>query len=107
MHDDMPHDESGEDMKAEPMGVLHLSANMLPKGMNLNKGDVVEFKVIGDQDDEGDWPIEYNTGDKGDASESGKGEEGSWENDFRKAMSPRKDGEDGAMGGGNSSGGGY
>jgi hypothetical protein len=108
MHSDMEHDSGADDAKAPAMGVLHLSADMLPKGMNLNKGDVVEFKVIGDQDEEGEWPIEYNTGKEDGAEGKGgkEGEDGSWESDFRKAMSPRAEGEDGAMGG-NSNGGGY
>ena len=105
-HADMEHDSGADDAKAPPMGVLHLSADMLPKGMQLKKNDIVEFKVIGDQDDEGEWPIEYNMGDKGDGAEGKAEGEGDWESEFRKAMSPRKDGEDGAMGG-NSNGGGY
>ena len=69
--------------ESHDMGVLHISPDMLPKDMKLNEGDIVEFKVIGPQDKDGDWPVEYNTGDN-------KEEEGeSWEADFRKEMSPR------------------
>jgi len=71
-------------------GMLHIGPDMLPKGMKLNKGDIVEFKVTGDQDADGDWPIEYNHGDKG---EEEKGE--SWEEGLMKHMSPRYGGEEG------------
>lgn len=73
-------------------GVLHIGPAELPKGMKLSKGDIVEFKVIGDADGEGDWPIEYNYG------KEGKGEEGkseSWEEGLMKHMSPRSGGDDG------------
>lgn len=82
MSNEMP--KEGMDDMHEDMGALHVSADMLPKGMTLKKGDIVEFKVIGDQDQDGDWPIEYNTGDK----------EESWEDGFRKEMSPRSKQED-------------
>lgn len=74
-------------------GTLHIGPDMLPEGMKLNKGDIVEFKVIGDMDADGDWPIEYNYGDKGE--EGYEGEEGeSWEEGLKKHMSPRSGGEE-------------
>lgn len=80
----------------EAPGTIHIGPDMLPKGMKLNKGDIVEFKVIGDQDADGDWPIEYNYGDsKGAEGAGGDTEEGettSWEDDFRKHMSPQSGG---------------
>lgn len=85
-------------------GQLHIGADMLPEGMKLNKGDIVEFKVTGDQDADGDWPIEYNYGEGGKEGE-GKGMEEeapteSWEEGLMKHMSPRSGGEEAQGGGG-------
>lgn len=83
----------------ESLGTIHIGPDMLPPGMKLNKGDIVEFKVTGDQDADGDWPIEYNYGEGGKGAEGeaategdGEGEGTSWEDDFRKSMSPRAGG---------------
>lgn len=88
-------------------GVLHIGPDMLPKGMKLSKGDIVEFKVLADADPDGDWPIEYNYGEGGKEGEGkGMGEEApteSWEEGLMKHMSPRSGGEE-ATG---NSGGGY
>ncbi len=88
MHDEGMHEEGGE-------GVIHIGADMLPKGMELNVGDIVEFKVTGPKDADGDYPLEYNYGDNGEGGE-GEGDDQdkgtSWEDDFRKSMSPRAGG---------------
>lgn len=76
----------GMSSESEDMGVLHISPDMLPHGMKLNEGDIVEFKVIGPQDKDGDWPVEYNMGEEKEGKEE---EDSSWEDDFRKEMSPR------------------
>lgn len=101
-----------EGMHSEGMhadaGQLHLGPEDLPPGMELNEGDIVEFKVTGPKDSDGHWPIEYNYGEGGKGGEGmeegGEGGEGtSWEDDFRKSMSPRSDDNMG----GNTGGGGY
>lgn len=85
--------DPGAGMPEKPMqagggeGQIHIGPDMLPPGMKLNKGDIVEFKVIGDQDADGDWPIEYNYGNKGEEGGEEKGE--SWEDGLKKHMSPR------------------
>ncbi len=89
MHDEGMHGEGGEG------GQLHISADMLPPGMELHENDIVEFRVIGPKDADGEWPIEYNHGDEGKEGEGegeGKDEGTSWEEDFRKSMSPRAGG---------------
>ncbi len=84
-----PMDEGMEGEHDESMhgGVIHISSDMLPEGMaaKVNKGDIIEFKASGPMDEEGDIPLVYNTG-KGDGEGDGMDE---WENDFKKAMSPR------------------
>src|SRR5690242_19934404 len=76
----MPQEEQG--------GVIHIPKDMLPAGMSekVNKGDILEFRAIGPADSDGDIPVEYNTG------KEEKGE--SWEDGFRKEMSPRNRGND-------------
>ena len=66
----------------EEMGAIHIPKDMLPKGMaeKIKKGDILEFKCIGPADQDGDIPVEYNTG-----KDSGE----SWEDGLRKEMSPR------------------
>lgn len=84
MGGDSDHDESAE----ESQGVIHIPSDMLPEGMaaKCKPGDILEFKVTGAVDQDGDVPVEYNYGDEG----GDKGEEGSsWEDDLRHEMSPR------------------
>ncbi len=92
---EMPPSQQG----GEEKGVLHIGAAELPEGMELNEGDIVEFRVIGPKDADGDWPVEYNHGEEGNEGmgEGGEGEEKgtSWEEDFRKSMSPRAGGQEG------------
>jgi hypothetical protein len=103
--------EPGEGMDDEGMhqdpgamehsgGIIHIPKDMLPPGMaeKINKGDILEFRCIGTADEEGDIPVEYNTGEEEKAP--------AWEDKFREEMSPSKQGampqappEDG-MGGG-------
>lgn len=75
------HDESQE----TEMGVIHIPSDMLPEGMaaSCKPGDILEFKVKGPADAEGDVPVEYNYGE-----DSDKGDK-DWENDLRHEMSPR------------------
>lgn len=77
----MDHDEG----KEADMGIIHIPSDMLPEGMasSCKVGDILEFKVTGPMDNEGDVPVEYNYGDKGDKGDS------DWENDLRHEMSPR------------------
>ncbi len=92
MDDGMPPTAQG----GQEAGRLHIGAADLPPGMELNEGDIVEFKVVGPKDADGDWPIEYNTEGKAGAEPEGEGEGESkgtsWEDDFRKSMSPRAGG---------------
>lgn len=90
----------GAGMREKPMeasggeGTIHIGPDMLPPGMKLNKGDIVEFKVIGEADADGDWPIEYNYGDKGKEGMAKQGETESWEEGLKKHMSPRSGGDE-------------
>ena len=81
MESSAPMEEQSEMGQQGGGNVLHVSPDMLPKGMTLNEGDIVEFKVIGPADADGDYPMEYNMGEE-------KGEE-SWEDGLRNHMSPR------------------
>lgn len=81
MESPAPMEEQSEMGQQGGGNVLHVSPDMLPKGMTLNEGDIVEFKVIGPADADGDWPIIYRT--------DGDGESDSWEDGLRKHMSPR------------------
>lgn len=94
MHDEsMPHQD-------EAFAPLYISPDMLPSGMKVNEGDILEFKVTKSKDGDGDIEVVYNTGE-------GKGEEEkepSWEDDFREAMSPRSDEEPQVPGGGGGEG---
>lgn len=85
MHQEGMHDDPGA-MEHES-GIIHIPKDMLPPGMSekVNKGDILEFRAIGPADAEGDIPVEYNTG-----KEEEKGP--AWEDDFRKEMSPSKEG---------------
>lgn len=80
--------EDGMEGEHHEMGALYVSPDMLPPGMKLKKGEVIEFRVMSDEDQDGDWMIEYNTG-KGQIKE-----ESSWEDDLRKEMSPRMEQEE-------------
>lgn len=82
-----PEDESDDD---SPSGVIHLSADMLPEGMaaKVKKGDVFKFTAMGPMDEEGDIPLTCDACKKDAGGPDAEGSD-SWENDFKKAMSPR------------------
>lgn len=86
-------DMHDSDMPPEK-GNLFLTPDMLPAGMKPNPGDILEFKVIG-QDSDGDWEVSYR-------APEGKGKEDtSWEDELtekvKAAASPRSSGEEEAM----------
>lgn len=59
--------------------------SLIPPEMNVKDGEVLEFRVFR----EGDTIMaEYNYGKEGEGK-------GSWEDDFRKEMSPREGGPEG------------
>lgn len=83
-----------------------LDPDMLPPGMagKVKVGDILEFKVAEEPDADGGVTVVYNTGEEsgggeeameagagaGEAPPEGGGEPtGSWEEDFRKSMSPQ------------------
>lgn len=68
--------------------VTHIPASMLPDGMEPKEGDVLQFKVLGPADAEGDVPVEC-VGCGGKDKEKGP----EWEDEFRSAMSPASDEE--------------
>lgn len=86
-----------------------IDPDMLPPGMaeKINKGDILEFKVVEGGDGDGGITVEYNYGEgggegeekepmseamkEGDMGEMKEGETGNWEEDFRKSMSPQND----------------
>jgi len=72
--------EEGAEHKS--MGSLYLSPSMLPEGMKANPGDILEFKVVG-TDQDGDIEITYNTG------KDGKDDTDSWADDLKHDMSAR------------------
>lgn len=81
-----PGDMPGAEMPEKtPAGAsLTVTADMLPSGMKLNPGDIVEFKVVQVKPD-GSATVYYNTDE-----EASHGEESEdWEKDFRKEMSPQ------------------
>ena len=87
--------------EGEQMGgsILEITPDMIPQGMKVNPGDVLEFKVTGMEG--GKILATYNTGDdegkEAAAAPPGEQTEGAgWEQNFRKEMSPRN-GEETAM----------
>lgn len=102
------------EVKPAPEGkagaVFHVQADMFPPGMaeTLKPGEVIEFKILGKPDAEGDIPIQYNTGEPGEEGAEGGAEAseptaegteggmegaegGDWEGEARKALSPQTD----------------
>jgi hypothetical protein len=79
-----PGDMPGQEMPEQaPAGAsMTVTPDMLPEGMKLNAGDIVEFKVM-DVKPDGSATVYYNTDE-----EAGKGATDSWEKGFRKEMSP-------------------
>lgn len=77
---EMDHDEG---MEHSDPGTIHIPSDMLPEGMaaKCKPGDILEFKVTGPADGDGDVPVEYNYGDDG--------KDTSWEDELRHEMSPR------------------
>lgn len=78
----MPYDNpgnSGGDMgEGEAMNPrVHIPSDMFPGKMasGLKGGEVIEFRVVGPPDDEGDVEIEYNFADEGKPNVPPKGEE--------------------------------
>jgi|SRR6516164_667102 hypothetical protein len=61
---------------------LFLTPDMLPSGMKVNAGDILEFKVVNPSDADGHIEVVYNTGGGEEKGES-------WEDDFRHEMSAR------------------
>lgn len=103
---------SGQAGAPAPSGAeLVLDADMLPEGIaaTLKDGDIVRMRVVGSPDADGAVTVVYDTGGTsgepmeetesespelaGPAPEPSEtmeeGETGDWEEDFRKAMSPR------------------
>lgn len=64
---------------------LFLTADMLPPGMKVNAGDILEFKVVNPSDQDGHIEVVYNHGE-GAGKEGQEGSE-SWENELRHEMS--------------------
>jgi hypothetical protein len=75
-----PRGGGGDYMPNEGTQQVHIPGSMLPKGMKVNKGDILEFKCTGEMDEDGDYPCEYNHGD---------GEGDDWASGLRHEMSPR------------------
>ena len=72
----MGHDEGGsgrEDTYFLPQGAL-------PEGMKVQSGDVLEFKVVG-QDKDGNIEVEYNHGEE---NPSVNGDQSTWQDEMRK-----------------------
>lgn len=59
---------------------LFLTPDMLPPGMKVNAGDVLEFKVVNPSDQDGHIEVVYNTGKEDESKES-------WEDEVRHEMS--------------------
>ena len=83
--DNPPAQPAGEGEKESP-GIVHIPSDFFPPGMakTLKAGEVIEFKILGPPDAEGDVPVEYNTGEKEEKAPA-------WEDKFREEMSPRKE----------------
>lgn len=101
---DMPMDDStAQDPGAMPPedqgnGVIHIPGDMLPESIRgkCKPGDKLTFEVVGAPDEEGDVPVEFESG--AGYTESASEEAGEpWENEFRKAMSPRNPDEGSPM----------
>lgn len=70
---------------------LFLTPDMLPPGMKVNSGDVLEFRVVNPSDGDGHIEVVYNTGkETGEATKP-------WEQELRETMSPTSDQGDGAQ----------
>jgi hypothetical protein len=80
-------DGMGQDM--EKANTIHVAATDLPKGVEPKAGTKVMFCITGPPDAEGDCPGYFETSDHDEEAEE-KGT--SWEEDFRKSMSPRAGG---------------
>lgn len=89
MHEDsesgggMDHGGMHEDGDSYPP--IWFDKAMLPEGMKVNPGDILEFKAL-ETDKDGSIKAVYNTGKDG-KSDDGMEE---WENDFKQAMSARE-----------------
>lgn len=76
MPDEMDH-EQGESEQT-----MFIDPEMLPKGMDVKSGDVLEFKVVGKRED-GAVQVEYNHDDKGE-------DEGKFGDGLKEAMGSEK-----------------
>jgi hypothetical protein len=78
-----PPQEQAGDQTDSGESSLFLTPDMLPKGMKVNAGDILEFKVVNPSDPDGHIEVVYNQGEG--AEEKGE----SWEDSFRNEMSAR------------------
>lgn len=69
----------------EKGNTIHIAASDLPEGVEPKAGTKVMFCITGPPDAEGDCPGYFETSDENQETEKGT----SWEDDFRKSMSPR------------------
>ncbi len=67
--------------------MLHIEKDLLPDGMKVNEGDVIEFKVV-NPDEDGMISLTYNMPEK-DMGSPGRNEAESMHQDFKKYMSAR------------------
>ena len=77
--------EANENEKEETS--LFLTPDMLPPGMKLKAGQILEFKVMNPGDKDGSIEVCYNDPNKPEGEQS-------WEDGFRKEMSARAPGND-------------
>lgn len=68
---------------------IHIAAADLPAGVQPQAGTKLTFCITGPPDAEGDVPGYFETSDHDEAAE---GEGTSWEEEFRREMSPRSGG---------------
>lgn len=91
MHETPGGGDEGESPGAGQENSLFLTPDMLPPGMKVDAGDILEFKVLNPSDADGHIEVVYNTGEGAGAKKADTGPD--WENDFRKEMSAQTGGE--------------
>lgn len=72
--------------------VWHVPKELIPEGMKVQRGDILEFKALGPADADGDVPVEYNH--EGYGEKEGEQTDEGYADDFHKFaqdMSPASD----------------
>lgn len=84
--------DQGDQGDMQQANTIHVAASDLPEGVEPKAGTKIMFCITGPPDAEGDVPGYFETSDH---EEENENEGTSWEDDFRKSMSPTAGGGEG------------